>query len=128
MCVSSAAGSLFWERLGRKGASVATFCGLVLTLLCARLLESIGGAASRLLLVLLGAAPLGFSMGLYLPAGLNRAAGKAARYLALDSVGAALGFAVFYAAALNFGLLSSLLLASFAYGAALIIWPSVDPS
>jgi hypothetical protein len=125
VALSSAAGSLLWEKIGRKGALVATGGGLVLTLLCTRLLGPLGGIpVLRPLLLLLGTAPVGFAAGLFLPAGLSRTSGRSAAFLAVDALGTAAGFALFYCLALDLGFPAAFAAACVLYAGALCLWPA----
>ncbi len=125
LALSSAAGSLYWERIGKKGAVIATAGGLFLTAVCTRLLGSLGDlAVLRLLLLCLGTAPVGFAAGLFMPAGLSRAAGRGAAFLAVDALGTAAGFALFYCLALDLGFPAALAVSCLFYGGALYLWPT----
>ena len=124
LCLASAAGAITWKLISYRNIVVITLFSIFLACLSSYLLVYSGNnGLIKLFLFLLGTLPAGFTMGLYMPAGLKKAGKKAGIFWGIDALGTALGFALFYLVALVYGFNFTILLAGLFYTGAICLWP-----
>ena len=125
LSVAAAAGALLWEHYDKSQVVLITIGGFLAAILSPYLLQQFGHSTLAGAFFLLTASlPLGFALGLYLPAGLKHSEGRAALFWGIDAIGTALGFVLFFLISLAYGFHAAIALAVFCYLSALLLWPN----
>lgn len=92
-----AIGALLYKRIPKKWINVIILYSFLLVFICTQFFQSDHFFGSSLLKIALSTLSVGFAAGIYFPAGLARVSYQMiSKYYALDVLGTALGFLLFY--------------------------------
>lgn len=126
LSISMAAGTLCYEKIRGNTIAILVVSSMILLFLMTEYLPLGAGMFLKLLWTALAIAPAGFTMGIFFPKGMAQLdAAEAGKFYALDTIGTALGFVLFYIFLFASGMSLSLLFAIPVYLTALFIIKSV---